>query len=757
MHRTIPTPWLPTALAAITAWAATGALAQTTPPPPASGAEADAPTLAPVPVRARAETDKDTVRATTTRIGKGRQALRDIPQSVTVVTERLLDDRNLDTLKDTLRSTAGITFQAAEGAEEDIRLRGFALQSTGDIFLDGMRDPGFYDRDSFNWDRLEVLKGSASMLFGRGSTGGAVNQVNKQPFGFDQNEMSLTVGSDSRLRGVLDLNRRTGDDAAFRVNAVLDTGDQQGLKTDKWGVAPTWRFGIGTADEFSIGVYHLEYRNGVHYGLPWLEQKMWRGWATDSHYGAESDTMAGGTTYGTLTHTHRFAHRDELRTVLRVGRYERDQRASTIRFCQPGNNGLPHANCPEVTERVTFDNIGPDTVLNRGANAKIQDMEAVYLQSDYSGRFGGFGLRHEVLAGVDLAVEDFTRYSAVTPAGFPGKGTTTIGSPGAVGWVDESLRHVRRSQQFDAAAIGLYAQNLVQVAPAWKLLAGLRWDRFDGDYTTFNTGAAGPGGTPPTGNVGDVTAERSRSDSLLSRRLGVLYQPDDRWSFHLSYGTSFNTSGDTYAFDAQGVNTPPEKSRNLELGGSIEGAQGRFTTRFALFHATKYNERNRDETSVDPTNYILSGQRHATGLDLDFAGRITPAWELFATYTWIPDARIDKAASVSGTTLQGETVGSRPAMTAVHSGSLWTTVRLTPRWRVGGGLNARGGVKPLLADFFAEKYVTADLMAEYDAGPAVFKLNLTNVTDALYADQLYRGHFIQGKGRTLQLTVASQF
>jgi catecholate siderophore receptor len=743
MTRLFPFALLPAALAANTAFAQTAA---------APDAAASAATLAPLPVRARAETDKDTLRATTTRIGKGQQELRDIPQSVTVVTERLIDDRNLDTLKDSLRSTAGITFQAAEGQEEDIRLRGFALQSTGDIFLDGMRDPGFYDRDSFNWDRLEVLKGSASMLFGRGSTGGAVNQVNKQPFGFDQNELAITVGNGGYLRGTLDINRRTGEESALRINALANVGDDQGNKIDKWGIAPTWRFGIGTADEVSVGLYHLEYRNGINYGFPWLDQKMAAVWRPDSYYGAESDYMAGGTSYGTLTHTHRFADRSELRTVLRVGRYERDQRASAIRFCQPGNSGTPNANCPEVTERVTADNIGADTVLNRGSQNKIQDMEALYLQSDYSTRFAALGGHHELLAGVDLALEDFTRYSAVSPDGMAGKGTTTIGNPGATGWVDETLRAVRRSQQFDAQALGLYVQDLVQVAPAWKVLAGLRWDRFEGDYSTYATNTNG-GAT-----VGDVTAERGRSDSLWSKRLGVLFQPDERLSFHFSYGTSFNTSGDTYSFDALGENTPPEKSRNLELGGSVDWAEGRFTTRFALFHATKYNERNRDEESVDATNYILSGQRHATGIDLDFAGRITPDWELFAAYTWIPDAEVDKAASVSGTTLVGgEAVGERPAMTAVHSGTVWSTYRLTPRWRVGGGLNARGGVKPLLTSFHAEKYVTADLMAEYDAGPAVFKLNLTNLADKLYADQLYRGHFIPGKGRTLQLTMTSRF
>ncbi|MEN9671063.1 MAG: hypothetical protein RL018_1340, partial [Pseudomonadota bacterium] len=148
-------------------------------------------TLAPVLVieKAIAPEGKDAVRATETSIGKGKQALRDIPQSVTVVTEKLIDDRNLDTLKEALHNTAGISFLAAEGGEEDIRLRGFSLAATGDIFVDGMRDPAFYDRDTFNNDRIELLRGSASMLFGRGSTGGAVNQVSKQARAMDENSV----------------------------------------------------------------------------------------------------------------------------------------------------------------------------------------------------------------------------------------------------------------------------------------------------------------------------------------------------------------------------------------------------------------------------------------------------------------------------------------------------------------------------------------------------------------------------------------
>ena len=179
-----------------------------------------------VKVEAAAEpTSKDSYQATTTRIGKGNQELRDIPQSVTVVTERLIDDRNLDTLKDTLHNTAGFSFQAAEGQEEDIRLRGFSLLSSGDIFVDGMRDPAFYERDSFSWDRLEVLRGSASMLFGRGSTGGAVNQVSKEPMLLDQHQIDATLGSGDYTRLTGDFNFKTGDNAALRVNAMWNASD----------------------------------------------------------------------------------------------------------------------------------------------------------------------------------------------------------------------------------------------------------------------------------------------------------------------------------------------------------------------------------------------------------------------------------------------------------------------------------------------------------------------------------------------------
>jgi len=704
------------------------------------GAAPTEPALPQVTVKGAAEQQgKDSVRAKTTTIGKGQQELRDIPQSITVVTEKLLDDRNLDTLKDALKNTAGVTFQAAEGGEEDIRLRGFSLASTGDIFVDGVRDPAFYERDSFNWDRLELLRGSASMLFGRGSTGGAANQVSKQPLLLDQHEIAFTLGNASYVRGVVDFNVKTGDNAAFRLTGMLNKADNYGAAIDKIGFAPTYRWGIGTADEFTIGLYHLHNDNGVHYGHPWLANTIIPGLDGRAYYGMASDINESGATFATLGHLHRFRDGAQWKTTLRVGEYVRDLRASAIRFApaaaQPGGVAVSAA---------TF---GPGTVLRRsggsGVQLKNQDMRVVYLQSDYSGKFKALGVEHAVTTGADAAVESKVVRGLRQGSPVLVKPDTTVGTPDDGAWVDESLRVLTKTSDFDAKGLGLYAQDLAQVAEHWKLLAGLRFDRFGGDYSTYSSQNA---------NLGVVTAARSRTDSVWSRRFGVLYQPTPTQSYHLSYGTSFNTSGDTYSLDPRGTNTPPERSRNIELGAKIDAFDNRFTARLALFKATKYNERNTDPLIADA--YLLSGKRHATGVEIDLAGRITPAWEVFGSYTWIPSANIDEAPAGAL-----EAKDTRSGLTPRHSGSIWTTYRLTQRWRVGGGLNARSSDKPVgtTAPIVAPKFVTADLMAEFVEGPLSFRFNVFNVADKVYADMLYRGHYIPGKPRTVQLTTAYKF
>ncbi len=715
-------------------------------------------TLAPVTVREKAEAPqgKDSLRTTTTNLGKGTQELRDVPQSITVVTEKLIDDRNLDTVKDVLRNTGGITFQAAEGGEEDIRIRGFSLATTGDIFLDGMRDAAFYDRDTFNNDRIEVLRGSASMLFGRGSTGGAVNQSSKIPQLVNENEVITTLGTHNYKRITGDFNIRTGENAALRINAMANKADNNGAGSsiDKRGIAGSYRFGIDTPDEFLVSLYWLDNNNGINYGLPWIKPRAADTTAANTligslspsaYYGMASDYNDGSARIASFSHTHRFGGDTVLKTMVRKGAFTRDQRAGTVRFA--ANALQPGGLAPDLT------NFGARTVFSRGTQLKIQDLDTVQLQSDLTTKFKALGVQHDVTAGFDFSREEKTVYAARSAAqgGVDlAKPNTLAGTPDDGASIDEGRRVLRVGSGFVNKALGVYAQDLVQIAPHWKLLGGLRYDSMRGRFDNF----AIPGAA--AGPVTTTTYEQKISN--WSKRVGALYQPNDLQSFHFSYGTSFNTSGDTYSYNAQSANTPPEQSANIEFGAKLDSADKRFSTRFAIFHTTKKNERNTDPDTA-ATRLLLSGKRHAAGVEVDVVGRLTPKWEVYASYQWLPIARVDIAASTATTV--GNREGDRPGLSPRHSGTVWNTYQLTPQWRIGGGVNFRSQQAPAdvtAPSWNAPGFTTGDLLAEYQFNPDLLvRAHLSNITNKLYGESLYRGHYVPGGGRMLQVSLAAKF
>ena len=731
------------------------ALAQPAAPAPAASAPAaqQAPaeaagTLPAVTVRDSAQDDGSTtsktqLRATRTEIGKGDQALRDIPQSVTVMTEKLMQDRNLDDFREVLRTTAGVTFLAGETGEEDVRLRGFSLGTAGDIYRDGLRDAPLIERDTFNDDRVEVIKGSASMLFGKGSTGGVVNQVSKQPFLMNQHEASVTLGSGNEKRVHGDFNWHTGQDAALRLNLMGHDADNWGARQRKVGIAPTFRWGIGTRNEFSVGLYHLDVDGRSSYNHPWFirDGRIVPTLPARNFYGLDSDKQNSSSTFVTLGHTHRFADGGQLKTQLRHGRYERDLWASVIRFGTTAG------------ERTTIDNWGPNTIITRSPKGRIGRSDLTQLQSDYSNSFDWGGRKHAVLAGVDFYYDDARRNNNF--AG-PASGlTTTVGQPNNGDWRADP-RGAPAYNTFDARNIGVYVQDTVSLTDTLKLVAGLRFDHFKGSYDTVTTTAANGTVTPGY--------SFSKTESLWSPRVGLLWQPSETSSYYVSYGTSYNTSGDAYQFTPASpnqtlANTPAEKSRNLEIGGKWELFDQRLSVGTALFYSEKYNERNQDPDSA-AQQFLLSGKRHAAGMEFNAAGRITPKWEMFWNHTWIPVAKISRsnqqlAASGGGAQVQGD----RPGLTPRHSGSVWSTYRVFPKLRLGLGANYRSSQSPEGSRAVkAAGFVTFDAMAEYSfTEMTTLKLNVTNLTDKLYADTLYRGFYGPGQPRRVQLTLKHQF
>lgn len=683
------------------------ALAQT---PPAAE-----PVLPPVQVRDKADADDRGYQGTRTRVGKSVELPRDIPQSVTIITEDLIRDRGADTLKDALRNAVGVTFNAGEGGRngDNVTIRGFS--AVGDLYLDGVRDIAQYNRETFNLSQIDVLRGSASVLFGRGSTGGIVNQVSKVPRLVNADELSLGLGTYEYKRLTADVNRVIGQDAAVRINALAhDSGSfRDWVHQERYGVAPSVSWGIGTRDEVTLAGYWLKEDNVPDYGAPFFSGKP-LDVPVDRFYGlANADYEKYETSIATATWTHRATRDLEFRTLARYGHYDRDLWPSAPRLAQG-------------TTVVT-----DDTVMTRGRPGRDGTDEDWTVQADANWRFTTGALRHQLLAGVEYASERSrtTRWSNA-PGAVP---TTIVGNPDPFPALpaDFGVRTNPTTTRFTSDNVGLYAQDTVTFLPQWKLVLGARHDDFSADYER----------AAPLGPL-------SRNDRVWSWRTGLLWQPTDEQSYYVSYGTSFNPSGELYALDPRSVNTPPEESQNVEAGAKWDLLDGDLSLRTAVFRSEKTNERNTDPLIADV--YLLSGKRHTDGIEIEGAGRITPAWEVFGGVAWMR-GRIDQSINPADE-------GKWPVNTPPYTANLWTTWRFAQYWRVGGGVEAVGRRYTSVANTTVlPSYVRADAMLEYDRGTWAVRLNVQNLFDEKYYEGLYTAHAVPGTARVAQLTGIYRF
>lgn len=647
------------------------------------------------------------------------QPILDTPRTLTVIPDEVFTAQGATTLRDVLRNTPGITFQAGEGGGglpgDTFSMRGFS--SGNDITVDGIREVGAYSRDAFNIDQVEVVKGPASAVAGRGATGGSINLVTKTPKKESFTRVSGAAGTESYSRSTIDANlpMTAIADSAFRINAMFGASDVAGrdvVHNSSWGVAPSLAFGIGKPTRFTLSYQHVAQDNIPDYGLPWAA------------FGATPDVDQSNF-YGLEDYDY-----EDVESDLATATFERDVRTGWVlrNIARWGANDRDSA-------------ITAPRPPNRQLQRRTMEMTQLTNQTSMNGSFTTGGVRHDLALGIEAGREGTRSHNQAQSTNQP---QVDINDPDPsqdpLGPMPDNLGN---PSETNLDLVALYAFDTVQLTPKWELTGGARWDSVDVDYSLLN-------------RANGVVTDLSRSDRMLSWSAGAVFKPRRNASIYASVGTAFNASVDAGAVGAalsdvptaaNNVNLAPEKTENLEIGGKWELGNGRAIVTGALFRTTKTNARTRSATT-EP--FILDGEQKVDGVEIGVNGQLTDRWSMLAGYSHLESEFVRSRNAVEQ--------GAQLAFTPENSFNLWTDYRLAAL-SFGGGVQYMDSVFRNAANTAeVPSYWLAGAMAAYDVTSSLtLRLNANNLTNEHYVDRIGGGHYIPGPGRSFMLTAELGF
>jgi catecholate siderophore receptor len=648
------------------------------------------------------------------------EPLRDIPQTVTIIPRKVIEDQGATTLRDVLQNVPGLTITAGEGgapAGDNLTLRGFSARN--DIFVDGVRDIGPQTRDPFNFEQVEVVKGPASAYTGRGSTGGTINLVSKTPGAGRSFGGTLNLGTDRTKRGTADINLPLTDRTAFRLNLMAHdsrVAGREAVANERWGVAPSLAFGLGTPTRLTLSYLRVSQDNISDYGIPWVPATNnvlveYRDRPApvprDTFYGFRSrDFEKLSSDLATVRFERDFNDNLSLRNQFRYGRSTRDSMATPPRFASNNSTVITREMRSWITEDDIWDN-----------------------QTDLRTIFSTGGIEHRLVTGLVLTRENNLRRFRTAP-----NAQTTLLNPNPDDVYTGTIIVSPNVGDVTGRTVALYVFDTAQLHRKFELTGGLRWDRFSVDGVSASATALTP---------------VSRVDRMLGWRAGAVYKPLPQGSIYASMGTSLNPSLEGLSYNVANTAIGPEKTRNFEAGTKWDFFRQRLLLSGAVFRVEKTSARTPGVLPDDPPQ-VLEGLQRVNGLELGVTGTVRRGWTLFAAYTLL-DSQIAESNNPAE-------VGKRFINTPKHSFSLWTTF-LVRRFEFGGGarfVGLRYGNNTNTR--FVEGYRVVDAMASYRLTETVaLRLNVYNLTDAYYFERLTGGHVVPGPGRSAVLSTSFRF
>jgi catecholate siderophore receptor len=690
-------------------------------------------------------------------------ALINTPQTVNVVPQQVIKEQRANTMEDALRNVTGITFSAGEGGQQGDSpyIRGFTAR--GDIFRDGIRDPGWYTRDLFNIDRVEVYMGPSGFAFGRGSTGGAINNTSKLPTSGQFGEGTVTGTSVGGYRAEVDANGQRGNVTA-RIAALYEdvaTPTRDNVYTKRWGVAPSVSVPLDDATKATLSYIYQGEESIPDYGFPYLPPPTYStttGALTNAGYNgngtAVTPTRLPRNTFLGFT-SGPFADVVDTNTHIVTSKIEREINSGTTltnttrymrvdRFAMPTaprNLGVAGrltgaATTPLPGYPVDSMTIGLQHWENQTNNTQLINL------TDVVSKFDTGSLNHTAAAGVEVSRETrhqqrdnlcFPATAATNPPGAPICRTTLVNpspnpsTPVDLGWGPP--------QGTLMTNVGAYVSDQIKLNKYFEVMGSLRFDRLNTTYNDLTQTVV-------------ANQHLTSTDSMLGWRYGVVFHPMPNSSLFYASGVSCNPSSELGTLSSGTVSAAPERTNVKEIGAKADVLDARLRLTAAVFRIDKTNMR----VPLDPTQtgaaaiQILDGVARSDGYELGATGKLTNQWQVFVGYTQL----WTKLLSTTDLSQLGRQLPNAPP----RSFSLWSTYDITPQLTVGGGTTYN-------SDTFANaqntEYVLSywkfDAMASYKVdAKSTIQLNIYNITKAFYYAQYYAGQAVPAPGRSASLS-----
>jgi len=678
-----------------------------------SASKRSATKLGAVQVVEKASRKKGYAARLTTSATKTPTALQDLPQSVSVVTHDLIADQSMQSLADVVRYVPGITLHQGEGNRDQMIIRG--NNTSSDLFVDGVRDDIQYYRDLYNVDRVEALTGASAMMFGRGSGGGVINRVMKQPTWSPVREFTLQGGSYDNRRAMLDMGQGLTDALAARINGMYENSGsfRDAFKLKRWGVNPLLRFSPGDhTSAVTLSYEHFNDHRTADRGVPSFNGRPF-----------DSDISTF------------FGNPDVSYANARV-----DVGEATLSHTTGGGLHIQNHTRWAAYDKI-YQNVFPGAVNSQGTQVTITAYNNaarrhnIFNQTDLTYGTTTGSVTHMFLVGAELGrqvTNNFRNtgyFNNLTTSTTTSVDTTQISTP-----VTFRQSATDANNHVVTTANSVYAEDQIALTSWLQVVAGLREQLFNINYHN---------------NRGDTT--RTRSDHLLSPKAGIVLKPVEQLSVYTSYSISYlPSSGDQFSSLTNITQAlQPEKFTNAEVGAKWQPLD-RLGFTGAVYRLDRTNTRAPDP--VDPTLSVQTGKARSSGTEVSATGAVTSFWQVVGTYT-NQNARIVSRTSAA-------TPGTSVALVPHTIASLWNKVQVAPRVSLGLGASRR-------SDMYAavDNSVTLPGYTRVD-GAAFFSLNekmraqvnVDNLFDKKYyltADS--NNNITPGAPRAVRVTLSTDF